>query len=547
MIVSKTEGTQQPKGLRSDATMMTPAGQNGAMPQEDTMDTMNVTKATEIAKAVSSNKDLSSDVRKVARKFLRESKTRREAILSRWVPEMCEALGIKDLADHAKPSRPVGKKAIKKAAKKEKNPTAKQIKNALAPRRKKEEPAPVAEEPAPVAKEEPKPKPSVHAPARIANVAEAISQSEGRHLGDLCGWSLSGSRTQADVLAAAEKFGILDDLAFPRTTPNSCYRKAVGIVFSVGKRDKQRQMAYIVEDSSDKLVHAIVTSKVIDDTSSDEESVSAKDAEFTTEIKVGFDKRAYRDGSSAEGCLVSEDPDHPASVELKAKYLELAETYLAGDIRTAFQNAFKTWDACPVLPHGGLWYIPANHAEKVRAWHGFMVELGMSTVVIPTFDTAETIESLRAATRDSLDAQLAEMEWQLDCYVKDGWNKIRDASLERRMREFDELRARAELYQAILGTTIDDLHSKVQACEDRVVKDLDRREIEKTKEEAEKAEADEKKAEEKAAAKAAKEEEKAKEREQRVAERKAAREAAKAAEKPSETRKGRRGSATVAA
>lgn len=304
----------------------------------------------------------------------------------------------------------------------------------------------------------------------VASIKKALEHDDGRHLGDLVGWSINGSRPKAVVESLAAAHDILQSLALPAVTANSCYRKAISQVFKEGRGGaKGRWQAVLVEDSADKIVHSIVTTSLVDD---DDASVSAKDATFETEIKIGFNKEAYRDGASAEGCLVAEDFSHPAAVLFKSVYLEMADIYLASDIRNAFQNAFRIWDACPVLPHGGLWYIPAVHAEKVRAWNNFMIDLGMATVVIPTFDTAETIASLQAATRDGLEAQLNEILRALDHSAEKGLDKTRTSTMETRLEEFDELRRRAELYSAILGTTINDLTEKVKVAAGRVMTDL---------------------------------------------------------------------------
>ncbi|MEN6369525.1 MAG: DUF6744 family protein, partial [Thermotogota bacterium] len=276
-----------------------------------------------------------------------------------------------------------------------------------------------------------------------------------------------------------EACGIADDLQFPKLTPNSCYRKAIQQVFNTGKKDTGRPMAVVVEDSSEKIVHSIVMSSVVDDAN---DAVSAKDAKFRTELKVGFDKEAYALGATAEGCLVLEDPNHPLAEQLKTTYLELAERYLSYDIRVAFQAAFRKWDACPVLPHGGLWYIPSSRADKVRAWDRFMRGLGLVTAVIPTFDTAETIESLQQATRNGLESQLEDVLKLLGMYAAEG-ETVRTTTLEKRAEEFDALRSRAELYQAILGTTVDDLTAKIESAAKRLAQDISARKIEEDEEE----------------------------------------------------------------
>jgi len=301
-------------------------------------------------------------------------------------------------------------------------------------------------------------------PVRLASVAQVIAQEKGRHLGDLCGWSLSGNRRKDAVDALAMKYNLQDDLEFPKLTPNSAYRKAIQQVFK-GKAEGGKAMAVLVEDNPDKIVHSIVTSKVIN--KNDGNAVSARDATFATEFKVGFSKIAYTAGASASGCLMIENESFPQAAELRTAYMELTETYLHDDIRSAFQRAFGKWGACPVLPHGGLWYVPSVYAEKVRTWSGFLLELGMKAIVIPIFDTAETIKSLQEAARAGLEGQLADLVAALESYARNT-DKVRISTLEKRMADFDELRNRAELYQSILGVTVEDIKQKVKTASEEL-------------------------------------------------------------------------------
>lgn len=520
--------------------------------ENNTMNENDVTTGLEIAKIVSKDRDgYGAETRKAARGFLKRKRDQRARVLQSFLETIIAAKGMNraSTADEilvavsgtaeSEPAKKPAKRTVKKTPAKRKStkpgdaPTAKQVRQELSPK-PEPKPEPVSNptlvstpNDVSVVPQDTATMPSAH--TNVAEVSTALAQAEGRHLGDLCGWSISGTRPKAQVDALASKYGLDEDFRFPNLTPNSCYRKAIQQVFNLGKKDHGKAMAVLVEDSSAKIIHSIVTSTVVDD---DDDTVSSKDAEFKTEIKVGFNKEAHRSGASPEACLVVEDDSHPAAVALKEKYMELAETYLSYDIRNAFQHAFRLWDACPVLPHGGLWYIPAAYAEKVRAWHGFMTDLGLTTAVIPAFDTSETIESLRQSTRAGLEGQLGDLMYLMDMYAREGWDKVRTSTLEKRVEEFDELRARAELYQSILGTTIGDLAAKVERCAERLTNDVSKRH---------EAEASEQEAKAKAKAEA---------KEAKKAEREAAKKAkaeAKAAEKKAAKKQGRKAKATSAA
>lgn len=481
----------------------------------NTNENTQVEKGMEIARTVAKGGEtFSAEAKKLARDFLKRKRDQRDRVLPTFVEKLGDAMHVPVNADEhglealrrlvndalAHPLNGVAPADALVLAHNAQIDTAEAIgANAQQPEIVDDEAIPPA---APEAQE--KASAAVTPHIGIRQLDEALQQAEGRHLGDLCGWSIPGSRSKAEVDALATECGLADDFRFPKLTPNSCYRKAIQQVFNLGKKDHGKAMAVVVEDSAERIVHSIVTSRVVDDSTND--TVSAHDAAFRTEFKVGFDKVAYREGASAEACLVLEDPTNPLTVQLKDTYMELAEKYLSYDIRVAFQAAFRVWDACPVLPHGGLWYIPANRADKVRAWNRFMTGLGLVTAVIPCFDTAETIESLRQSTRNGLEAQLDDVLSLLDLYAQEGLGTVRTSTLEKRAEEFDELRSRAELYQAILGTTVDDLTAKITSAAQRLTSDISQRkadeEVEAEREEREKEEAKAARREERRAAKA---------------------------------------------
>lgn len=476
------------------------------------MDQVNnvIDRATDIAKTITKDKRFGAETRKAARAFLKKAKAKRENAIPTLVSAIASDLNMGpnttlDDLDGALPpffestgavDVPKDPSSVNEVAQQPEEVPS----EASAPRSTGKGRQGAAEGPVP------------------GGVMKGMDASDGAHLGDLVGWSLTGMCPQKKVEELVAKHGLTDDIRLPKLTHNSAYRKAIQICFNAGKKEDRIAMAVLVEDTAARIVHSLVNKNVVDDEDPDD-TVSKKDAAFTTEIKVGFNKEADQAGATAGGCLMTEDDSHEAAKLLREKYAELTDNYLPDGIRSGFQVAFRSWDACPVLPHGGLWFVPARHSEKVRAWHQFMTDLGMKALIIPTFDTGETVESLRESTRNGLESQLAEVFNLLEEYSTLGWDKVRTSTMEKRMEDFEELRNRAELYQSILGTTINDLTARVQGAANTVMGHLTK----KKAEEEEKARLD---AEEKAREKTEREAAKAAKREER--------EAAKAAERAAE-------------
>ena len=298
-------------------------------------------------------------------------------------------------------------------------------------------------------------------------VERLLKQQDGRHLGDLCGWSLSGLINQKQAQKLAEDNDLHDDFDFPRVTPNSAYRRAVRQAVKGGKGDERKFDVMKIEESPSKIVHAVVRKDIVIGSGT---KLTAKDAEFKTETKLGFDKDGYFAGHDADKLFKVEDETHPITRKAKTHYEELCVVYRPEDIRIAFQRAFRRWGGIRLLDHGGVWWVPAPYAGKVRAWSDFMSSLNNTALILPVFDTEETIASLREVTNQSIEGQLVDLMEQLEKLSQK--NNTRVSTLEKRVEAFDELRVKAELYERLLGHQMDELKDKVSTAQTSLVKSL---------------------------------------------------------------------------
>jgi hypothetical protein len=115
----------------------------------------------------------------------------------------------------------------------------------------------------------------------------------------------------------------------------------------------------------------------------------------------------------------------------------------------------------------GLWFVPAVYAEKVRSWKAFLTEIGSGPVILPQFDAVETIQALRAASMESLEGRLLAMKEKMAA-MSERSGSTREATWERRLEEFDELRATVELHAQALGIEQADLLSRLKKAEEGV-------------------------------------------------------------------------------
>jgi len=290
-------------------------------------------------------------------------------------------------------------------------------------------------------------------------LAAVLAQNEGRHLGDLCGWSLSGTINQEEARRIADELGLGDDFQFPKLSPNSAYRRAVRKAVQSGARDEERYEAVKVEDTADKIVHSIVRKDVISKFSG---TISLKDAGFQTEAQVAFNKRTQS---------LDMDKPHHIVEQVKYFYQELCVVFKPDDVRVAFQRAFNKWGGIRMLDSGGLWWVPAPYAERVRLWKEFMERTRNSTLILPVFDTQETVEGLRRMTEETIEGQLEKIKTQLLGFA-DREDTTRTSTLEARVQRFDELRDKAELYERLLGHNMASLKQQVAAAQRSLVESL---------------------------------------------------------------------------
>ena len=337
--------------------------------------------------------------------------------------------------------------------------------------RKKEGPALVAEEPRSLLEARPD---AEETGAALADVPTAprivkglVREQAGRHLGDLVGWSLLGLQASIEIKECqrlAAEHGISADLekCWPRITASGAYRQAVHHLMTRQATDERDVEAVRVEEQADRVVHEIVERRV--DASGAGDALSANEARFTRAVRVAWDKNAHE--------VRADDPTNPIALQVVTWQKHFEDHYTAQDVRVAFQRAMeRRWGGCPLLPHGGIFYVPADFADKVRAWAAFMRDIGCSPLIIPLFDTSESVASLRAAAEESLEAQLQQLKAEVERFAGKDDSKV--STLEARVERFDEIRAKADLYERVLGATVADLRAEVEAARLALVAHVD--------------------------------------------------------------------------
>jgi hypothetical protein len=298
-------------------------------------------------------------------------------------------------------------------------------------------------------------------------ISEDLTQSKGQHIGDIIGWTQEGKKNRRIIEDALVKFGLSEDVDLPKVTSVSAYRRTIPKAVKGGKLDERKYEAVLLEDNETKIVHAIVRKDIVTGTSG---TLSLKDAEFETETKFAFDKEGYKDGLAAEHLFKLEHDTHPISVKAQEIYDSMCVVYTVEDIRAGFQRAFRKWGGCSLLSKGGFWWIPPTKSDKVRDWVAFMQSIGSEIVILPQFETEETMVSLQNSTQSSLEGQLEKLFSQLETFS--GKDTTRLSTLEKRVEAFDDLRDKAELYERLLGHNLDEIKTKLEGASVALVQSI---------------------------------------------------------------------------
>jgi hypothetical protein len=301
----------------------------------------------------------------------------------------------------------------------------------------------------------------------LENTLANNSNTDGaRILGDIVCWSMRGSvpRDVAEQSAAAH--GIDGYFTFPKVMEVNAWRRAVRDAVKGGAKDTKRFDVVKTRDDADYVIHEIIERRVEDGASS---NIDDRHAEAHHVVSVRFKKAAYlaRAFNTPDELIEAEDWTNPIAADIYRIYHEQLDNYTITDIRSRFQDLFADWAGIRLNEAGGVWFIPAIHADRVRAWQGWMTDMGHGAFVAPQIDAADTMAMVEAVGRDSLDAQLADLLDEIEKFKAD--TKVRPSTLEARVDAFDALRERVECYETMLGVALGELKGQTDAAQAALV------------------------------------------------------------------------------
>ncbi len=119
----------------------------------------------------------------------------------------------------------------------------------------------------------------------------------------------------------------------------------------------------------------------------------------------------------------------------------------------------KALDACAAVTlrdHGGVYWVPAPHAETVRRLQGAIEKIGSSRVyLLPVHASADASRTLGDAAKLAIEDELATLKAEVAGFIASPPDRL--STLVRRLDAFDALKNRAALYRDVLQVHVQDL------------------------------------------------------------------------------------------
>jgi len=265
-------------------------------------------------------------------------------------------------------------------------------------------------------------------------------QTAGKHVGDLLWWSLDEARISVTRLAEVWASAGLSATLLPEApTPEKALKTACREQ-AVGRSD---YLVRLGKEDGCELVFAVVR----------EEKDASGNVRHTQEARVSL-----RRGGS--GALETDAPAHALVQAISEAYAGLLKVHTPDDVRRAVLRALDSFAAVTLRDHGGVYWVPAPYAREVRRLQEALARIGRSRMdVVPIHATPEGNAALGAAAHSAVQREIEDLQAEIKAFVDEPPG--RTLTLVRRLETFEDLRAKAQLYQSVLNVQVSDLETSL--------------------------------------------------------------------------------------
>jgi hypothetical protein len=282
---------------------------------------------------------------------------------------------------------------------------------------------------------------------------KSVLATGGQHLGDLIWWSLAEARIDTTTLENIWAGARLAPEFLPEPPTAEKALKAAIREAATGQPDRLIRLG---KEDEAEIVFAVVR-----ETRHDDGSVT-----YQQETRIILDRRAES--------VSSDIPGHDLAPVIATRFTELRATHTPDDVRRAMM---KTLDACAAVTlrdHGGVYWVPAPHAETVRRLQSAIEKIGSSRVyLLPVHASADANRTLGDAAKLAIEDELAGLRAEVEGFLAAPPDRV--STLVRRLDAFEALKSRAELYRQVLNVHVQDLETTLRDLSTSVEKLLDQK------------------------------------------------------------------------
>jgi len=261
---------------------------------------------------------------------------------------------------------------------------------------------------------------------------------EGDLLGSVFWWSLNDNSVSHAVLRQlARQHGVPEKYLPSDIKPHQAFKRAVKHAATL--LDKGLMLRYI-DDNDAEIVVGLVK---------EEQLKAQKDLSYATIEKVIFEKITGK--FLHEGL---ETKVYDIIVELYQQHLN----HMTDDIRKMV-TSFLSDSGVKLRESGGVYFVARSGLPTLNAVCSVTDETGKNnTYQLPIIDTPDGKEALQEVAQKGLEDEIRQLKDEIDKFdVK----KVRQSSLDRKLKQFDDLRGRVLLFSNLLSFQADELNGKI--------------------------------------------------------------------------------------
>ena len=264
---------------------------------------------------------------------------------------------------------------------------------------------------------------------------KAVLSVAGEHLGDLLWWTLADVRIDRKTLEQLWLSAGLPAELLPEIPSSEKSFKLAVRECSTGQAERIIRLG---KEDEHELVFAVLR-----ETRDGQGNVSTQQ-----EAKVILDRVA--------DSVSTDQPGHQLAEAILAAFIKLRHTHPADDIRRAMLKVLDSCAAVTLREHGGVYWVPAAHAETVRKLQLAVERIGNSRMyLLPVHKSEEATKTLGDVAKSSVEAELEALKQEIQGFVQSP--PARMSTLVHRLDAFETLRAKASLYKQVLEVQVTDL------------------------------------------------------------------------------------------